>query len=167
MARRSNPRNLNLTLTDIRAPQKSNKRTATEATPQEQRAPKTSKRTRTDTIPERHQAPPPGQPRPTNATSTSPMERMRTFFTRACAQTAHSIQPCQPEGSNTLAIAFETRTEMATLLLTLKDDQWYLAVGGLPPDDPSQQNEIRQKVEQMNVYNRRHQTYRQTHESIR
>jgi hypothetical protein len=167
------------TVTDIRAPPKSNKRTATEATLQEKRATDHSKRTRTDSVTytqrlrqslrdnrqdaaggplnthnarkkaraktnaRKHLDPepalPPGQPHPTNATSTSPMERMRTFFTRACAQTAHNFTIYQPEESSTLAIPlWRTQAGMATLLLTLKSDQWYLAVGGHPPDNPSQ-----------------------------
>jgi hypothetical protein len=63
---------------------------------------------------------------------------MRTFFTRACAQTAHNFTVYQPEESSTLAILLWTQAGMATLLLTLKSDQWYLAVGGHPPDNPSQ-----------------------------
>jgi hypothetical protein len=146
--RTTHPPTLVDTVTDIRAPPKSNKRTATEATLQEKRATDHSKRKRTDSATDtqrlhqsmrdnsqdaagplnthnarkkaraitnarKHLDPepalPPGQPpHPTNATSTPPMERMRTFFTRACAQTAHNFTVYQPEESSTLAIPLWT-----------------------------------------------------------
>jgi hypothetical protein len=63
---------------------------------------------------------------------------MYAFFFRACAPSGHLAYLLRPDpNTDNLAINIETRTGMATLLLKIKTDQWYLAVVGPPPIDAS------------------------------
>jgi hypothetical protein len=150
------------TLTDIRAPPKSNKRTAVEATlPNERATPQHSHRTRTDSATNTqrlHQSLRDNRrakarplhahnrrkrartqtnlpPQPTHET---PIEKIYEFVFQACTSSGHTAYLHRPDPNiDNLTINIETRTGMATLLLTLKADQWYLAVVGPPPVDAS------------------------------